>query len=149
MPASQSSDRGFQERLWGNFSGVLRWEQLDELWKQVLEKPEGWYLCETKQPLPEETVFPHELRDRIHEIDGILRKKHEHDSCGIVYVDDFAEPGMIKVYDPKNLGMVCGHGGERVMPRWIVSREKPTATDGNSKTDASQGNRRWWKRFFS
>ncbi|VFN03966.1 MAG: hypothetical protein BECKG1743D_GA0114223_110381 [Candidatus Kentron sp. G] len=93
----------FEERLWGNFSGVLRWTDLDALWEQLLTDPEGWYLYEVDKNVPQATVEPHELGHILQDIDRILREKHKHDYCGIVYVDEPTRPGMIKIYDPENL----------------------------------------------
>lgn len=149
-----SSDNPFEERLWGRFSGVLRWEQLEALWERVLAEPEGWYLYEVGEAVPEDTVDPHGLGGLLHDVDRVLREKHRHDYCGIVYVDDPALPGLIKIYDPGNLGVVCGPGNERVLPRWILSRERPQPLRGDNAVEgagngAPGDDRVWWRRFFS
>ncbi|MBT8420143.1 MAG: hypothetical protein KJO08_04695 [Gammaproteobacteria bacterium] len=152
--APQPPHNHFEERLRGKFSGILRWADLDTLWERILAEPEGWYLYETREDPPEHIVDSAGLRDIIHSIDRVLREKHKHDYCGIVYADDPAEPGMVKIYDPENLGVVCGPGGERILPRWILSRERPerlrsghaTQNTGNS---VLWGNNTWWRRIFS
>jgi len=154
MNASRSSGNTFEERLWGKFSGILRWEQLDVLWEKVLAKSEGWYLYEVGGDVPEQAVDPEAFGNRLHGIDRMLREKHKHDYCGIVYADDPADPGMIKIYDPGNLGVVCGPGNERILPRWILSRERPQPLGGENATDNDKnawllGNTTWLKRIFS
>lgn len=153
MNASQSSN-SFEERLWGNFSGVLRWEDLDALWEKILSEPEGWYLYEVGEGVPERPIEPARLGESLHDVRRLLREKHKHDYCGIVYVDFPVLPTLVKVYDPEDLGMVCGPGGERVLPRWILSRERPQPLRGTNAAqgageDGFLGSGGWLKRFFS
>nr|VFJ44767.1 MAG: hypothetical protein BECKDK2373B_GA0170837_10085 [Candidatus Kentron sp. DK]VFJ61330.1 MAG: hypothetical protein BECKDK2373C_GA0170839_10887 [Candidatus Kentron sp. DK] len=150
----QPAESTFEKRLWGRFSGVLRWADLDSLWGRILADPAGWYLYVVGQEAPGETIAPPDLDARLREIDRILRDKHKHDYCGIVYVDEPASPGMVKIYDPENLGVVCGPGGERILPRWILSREKPRALDeygaGKAEKDTSLfGSNAWWRRIYA
>nr|VFJ77803.1 MAG: hypothetical protein BECKFW1821C_GA0114237_11404 [Candidatus Kentron sp. FW] len=143
--SSRDSDSEFHKRLAGKFSGVLRWEQLDALWEQVLRQPNGWYIYEVGTSLPEHATKPEELPNIIHGIDQTLRDGHKYDYCGIVYTDDFARPAMIKVYDPGNLGVVCGPGDAPVLPRWVLSRIKPQLLGQETK----QTEKVWWKRILS
>nr|VFK54202.1 MAG: hypothetical protein BECKTUN1418D_GA0071000_102024 [Candidatus Kentron sp. TUN] len=134
----------FYNRLQGKFSGVLRWEQLDALWEQVLANPEGWYVYEVGETLPEHTTKPEELPNILREIDQVLHNEHKHDYCGIVYTDDFTRPTMIKIYDPGNLGVVCGPGDAPVLPRWVLSRIAPQVLDKKMKETEEV----WWKRIL-
>nr|VFJ92275.1 MAG: hypothetical protein BECKLFY1418B_GA0070995_103317 [Candidatus Kentron sp. LFY] len=143
-PSFQHPGDEFHRRLQGKFSGILRWEQLDALWEQVLTRSEGWYVYEVGKSLPEHASDSEELPDIISEIDALLRDEHQHDYCGIVYADEPAQPGMIKVYDPGNLGVVCGPGGAPILPRWILSRIKPQVLG----EEAKETDHAWWRRVL-
>ena len=125
---------------------MLRWPQLDALWERVTDRAEGWYIYELDRPAPEEPAATRELRKFVETIDKRLRREHEYDYCGIVYADDLKEPDMVKVYDPGNLGAVCGSSGTRVLPRWVLSRIKPESLNG--ERDVADGGRSWWQRLF-
>nr|VFK17372.1 MAG: hypothetical protein BECKLPF1236A_GA0070988_101696 [Candidatus Kentron sp. LPFa]VFK31994.1 MAG: hypothetical protein BECKLPF1236C_GA0070990_101547 [Candidatus Kentron sp. LPFa] len=144
FPSSEHSGSEFHERLLGKFSGILRWEQLDALWEQVLTRTQGWYVYEVGRTPPESPFEIEALQDIVSEIDEVLHNEHKHDYCGIVYTDDFTQPTLIKVYDPGNLGVVCGPGGAPILPRWILSRIKPRALiEETRETDHA-----WWKRIL-
>nr|VFK28816.1 MAG: hypothetical protein BECKMB1821G_GA0114241_10425 [Candidatus Kentron sp. MB]VFK33970.1 MAG: hypothetical protein BECKMB1821I_GA0114274_105716 [Candidatus Kentron sp. MB]VFK76532.1 MAG: hypothetical protein BECKMB1821H_GA0114242_106115 [Candidatus Kentron sp. MB] len=140
---SPSPDNEFHRRLQGKFSGILRWEQLDALWEKVLVRPQGWYVYEVDNTLSEHTVSSQELSDIVSEIDRVLHEQHKYDYCGIVYADDPTSPNLIKIYDPGNLGVVCGPGDAPILPRWILSRIKPQVL----KTITTR--QVWWKRILS
>lgn len=82
----------------------------------------------------------------VSEIGMLLRAEHDHPYCGIVYVDDRCQPGMVKIYDPARLGSSCGSGGARVMPKWVLSRCAPTRLLSDGPTPGNRG--RWWRRIF-
>ena len=65
----------------------------------------------------------------------------------MVYVDNKTEPSFIKIYDPNNLGVVCGFSDNPPLPGWIVSLIKPEPLDEN--TFLPQSRKRWWRRIFS
>jgi hypothetical protein len=128
------------------FSGILRWQQLDDLWTAVRAKPEGWYASLVGETPPTEPMAAAAVPAFLAELDTLLRTEHDYDYCGVVYADDPAEPTMIKVFDPHNMGSSCGCSGERIMPRWVLSRLKPVAL-----VDASPlptGRKRWWQKLF-
>ena len=138
----------FYNRFRGAFTGILRWEQLDALWKTVQSHADaGWYIYAIGEEVPQEPASPDQVKIFIDEIDSLLRKEHQEDYCGVVYVDNKAEPGFIKIYDPNNLGVVCGFSDNPPLPGWILCLMKPELLDEN--TFASQSRRRWWKRIFS
>ena len=75
-----------------------------------------------------------------------MRNEHKEDYCGIVYVDDPEEPGFLKIYDPGNLGMVCGSSEAPPLPGWTLSRVAP---DDLETLALRPGKRRhWWQRIF-
>jgi hypothetical protein len=52
---------------------------------------------------------------------------------------------MIKIFDPNNLGMVCGTSNTPVPPRWLLTRIPPEAI----LDDAPLNRKRWWQKLFS
>jgi hypothetical protein len=136
----------FEQRIWGRFSGVLRWSQLDALWDNVRRQPAGWFIYDLHAPPPDEPAAPKELETFLRKMDRRLRKEHEYDYCGIVYADSFEVPTMVKVYDPGNLGAVCGPTGAKVLPRWVLSRTEPTAIAAHSSIPSPAA--RWWRRIL-
>jgi hypothetical protein len=55
-------------------------------------------------------------------------------------------PGMVKIFDPHNLGASCGSCGHTVMPRWVLSRIKPVPLEDSMPLPAAR--KRWWQRLF-
>ena len=53
---------------------------------------------------------------------------------------------MIKIFDPNNLGAVCGSSGSVVPPRWLLTRIPPETIIDNAPTPANR--KRWWQRLF-
>jgi hypothetical protein len=129
----------------GGFSSALRWPQLDELWERVRSEPAGWYIYALGEAPPREVATVEELQRFVVEIDVLLRREHQEDFCGIVYADDRARPKMIKIYDPNNLGVVCGFSENPPLPGWVLSRIRPEAI---SSEPAANNRRRWWRRLL-
>ena len=131
----------------GSFVGILKWPQLDEFWGVLRAKLDSsWYIYAIGEPVPKEPVSDKELNTFISEIDLLLRKEHQEDYCGVVYVDSKTDPTFIKIYDPNNLGVVCGYSDNPPLPGWIITRIKPELLDVN--TFLSQSRKRWWQRIF-
>ncbi len=132
----------------GMLYGVRGWDDLTALWQALRARNDGgWYIYAVGQPLPDRTASPEELDRFIDEIDQLLRREHDEDYCGIVYADDRRTPGFIKIYDPNNLGAVCGSSGRRVPPGWILSRVPPVEL--HDSLPVAGNRRRWWQRLFS
>lgn len=147
-PQQQDNLSEFYRRYRGGFVGILKWPQLDEFWQVLRGKADAnWYVYAIGETPPTEPVTAEQLNTFITEIDTLLRKEHQEDYCGVVYVDDKAEPGFIKVYDPNNLGVVCGFSDNPPLPGWIISRIQPEPLDEN--TFLPQSRKRWWRRIFS
>ncbi len=136
----------FKQHYQGAFTNMLRWEQLDKLWKQVQVVPVGWYIYWVGKEVPTTTVTAVELNQFIVEMDALLRREHEHDYCGIVYVDDPTQPQMIKIFDPNHLGSSCGSSGEVVPPGWILTKIPPESILTQVIHPANR--KRWWQRLF-
>ncbi|QKT04649.1 hypothetical protein HUS23_12940 [Ectothiorhodospiraceae bacterium 2226] len=132
----------------GGFTGVLRWPQLEGLWETVRAAPDGWYIYATGEPPPREPASPEDLVRFLSELDALLRRDHAHDYCGIVYADDLRRPAFIKVYDPNNLGSVCGSApGGPPPPAWVLSTLIPVELATALPQPA--GRRRWWQSLFA
>ncbi|MGF1613302.1 MAG: hypothetical protein ACFCVA_05115 [Gammaproteobacteria bacterium] len=141
----------FEQRLWGRFSGVLRWPQLEVLWQRVLAHPSDWYIYDLRGEPPVRPVSGEALVTFLRQVDKQLRREHAYDYCGIVYADDVHKPSLIKIYDPNHLGAVCGLSGSRVLPRWVMSRMQPTALSehrAGEKGPPDASTVKWWQRLF-
>jgi len=137
----------FYQRFRGAFSGILKWEQLTEFWQQLkAQADDGWYVYALGEAVPDQPVSHTQLQHFVDEIDVLLHKEHDEDYCGIVYVDDKTHPSFIKIYDPGNLGVVCGFSDNPPMPGWVLTRIPPLPL--NEKTFLTQSRRRWWQRLF-
>jgi hypothetical protein len=138
----------FRSAFRGNFTGILHWQQLDDLWKTIKQAGENqWYIYAIGEAVPEHPVSHTELVKFIDEIDELLHKEHEEDYCGIVYVDNKQHPGFIKVFDPNNLGVVCGFSDNPPLPGWILSTIKPEALEDMRPLPGNR--RRWWNRLWT
>ncbi|GAB4344355.1 MAG: hypothetical protein Kow006_00170 [Gammaproteobacteria bacterium] len=155
MPATTSSSAvgkeragsaTFAERLTGKFSGILRWEELDALWRRINASDEPWYLYQVGSEPPAEPVRGPTLAQALGELGALLRADHDYDYCGIVYVDDREQPTLVKVYDPNNLGASCGSSGRTILPRWILSRQRPEPIRDDAPLPNNR--RRWWQRLL-
>jgi hypothetical protein len=142
-----TTTQGFIDRLDGRFEGILAWERLDALWQRLKQQPEGWYFYQVGAQLPDQPLPAADLPGALDELDQLLRREHDYDYCGIVYVDDPNRPTLIKVYDPNNLGSSCGCGGGRIPPRWVISREPPQEIRDEAPTPNNR--KRWWSRLFA
>lgn len=138
----------FFEAIRGYFTSVLRWQQLDELWQVLRDQADaGWYIYAIGEAPPNTTSNAQELNNFISEIDKLLRKEHEEDYCGIVYTDSKTAPQLVKIYDPNNLGVVCGYSDNPPAPGWILSRIPPKPLENNVIIPGNR--RRWWQRLWS
>lgn len=137
----------FYQQFRGGFNGILRWPQLARFWQTLRgHAGEGWYIYAIGEAVPEQAATAEQLNQFIDEIDILLKKEHQEDYCGVVYVDDETTPTFIKIYDPANLGVVCGFSDQPPLPGWILSLTPPQTL--NEKTFLSQSRKRWWRRLF-
>jgi len=119
----------FMQTYRGAFSGILRWPQLDELWETLRQQTDKqWYIY------------------AVGETDPLLRSEHKEDYCGIVYVDNRQSPSFIKIYDPHNLGVVCGFSDNPPLPGWILSLQEPI--DLQTALPPAGNRRSWWQKLF-
>ena len=145
---NHSTNDPFLQAYRGSFLGLRKWEDLDSFWKVLKNKADqSWFVYAIGEPVPEAAASSQQLNTFIDEIDVLLRKEHQEDYCGIVYVDDKNEPAFIKIYDPNNLGVVCGYSDNPPLPGWIISKLPPVEL--NKEMFLPQNRRRWWQRLFS
>nr|WP_223296708.1 hypothetical protein [Thiorhodovibrio frisius] len=132
----------------GSFTSALRWPQLEALWQVLRQRADqGWYLYALGEPPPSEPLGADRIRRFIDEIDLLLKREHDEDFCGIVYADSLSEPRFVKIYDPNNLGVVCGFSDNPPLPGWTLSLLAPV--DLPTATAPARGRRRWWQRLFA
>lgn len=142
------SDTDFLKTYKGYLSNILKWEELDQLWKVLREQSgQGWYVYAVGEPVPQSKSEPQQLDSFINELDKLLHQEHDEDYCGIVYVDDRTEPSLVKVYDPNHLGSSCGPGFGEVLPGWILSTIPPI--DLASTVPLPANRKRWWQKVFA
>lgn len=135
----------FSRKARGRLWGVLAWKDLDALFAAMLAK-RGWHAWMPGEPPPSAPVAADALGPMLADLGALLRREHREDYCGIVYADDLADPTLVKVYDPGNLGSSCSHGGPgQHLPRWIFSLDRPEPLHAHEP--APGGRLRWWRRL--
>jgi len=131
----------------GSFTSALRWHNLDALWAVLKETPsDDWYVYAIGEAPPEVPLVHEQFVRFVDEIDLLLREEHQEDYCGIVYADNLSAPSFIKVYDPHNLGVVCGYSENPPLPGWVMSKIRPVNLEAARPSTGSR--RRWWQRLF-
>lgn len=146
MTAAKQADSAYLAAFRGSFTSALRWPQLDALWQRVRAQPEGWFIYAVGEPPPGAASSGADLLHFIDQIDALLHREHDEDYCGIVYADDPANPAMVKIYDPNNLGVSCGYSDNPPLPGWVLSRLPPEDLEAARQP---AGRRRWWQRLFA
>ena len=144
-PLPQTTNDAFGRALSGTLYGIMRWDQLSAFWDKV-DASAGWYIYAVGESVPAEPADAQHVQKFIADIDALLRKEHEEDYCGIVYVDDLAHPAFIKIYDPNHLGSSCGSSKNPPLPGWTMSQIPPTEL---TTTIVPQSRRRWWQGFLA
>jgi len=131
----------------GNFTSTMRWPDLDDFWKILkTQADDNWYIYAVGEPAPECTSEKAHLLNFIDEIDVLLRKEHDEDYCGIVYVDNKEAPEFVKIFDPNNLGVSCGFSDNPPLPGWILSRIQPVELE--QALNPPKNRQRWWQQLF-
>lgn len=131
----------------GGFTSALRWPQFDALWARLKDDAGGgWYVYAVGEAPPTAPVGADHMAAFLDELADLLKREHDEEYCGIVYADNLQSPGFVKIYDPNNLGSVCGSSDTRTLPGWILSRLPPV--DLPAAMPPPAGRRRWWRRFF-
>ena len=140
-----SPDSDYQQQLNGSFTSLLRWPEFDAMWQQLRQSDcDNWYIYNTQDEVPQQTANAEAFKQQLDELASWLKSGHEEDYCGIVYVDNKSEPSFVKIYDPHNLGVVCGISREPIAPAWTLSKAKPCAF----KTPKQKTAGNWWRRWL-
>lgn len=132
----------FTEILNNPLHGVMHWDKWDSLCDHIRVSDEPWFVYSVGHTIPEFPVKDAQLVIALDEIQALLRREHEEDYLGIVFVDNLTSPTLVKIYDPCNLGSSCGSSGRRIPPGWILSRLPPISID--SDMPLPNNRRRWW-----
>ncbi|MBK1649978.1 hypothetical protein [Rhabdochromatium marinum] len=144
---SSSTESSYLHAFYGGFSSTLRWPQFDALWAVLRDSADqGWYLYAIGEAPPTEPADAESVRRFLEAMDELLKREHNEDFCGIVYADSLTEPRFVKIYDPNNLGVVCGYSEHPPLPGWTLSQLAPV--DLPQATAPVQGRRRWWRQLF-
>ena len=137
----------FRSAFKGRFENVLRWEQLDALWKVLRHDADGgWHIYAVGETPPQQPVSAVSLQNFLTEIDQLLRIEHDEDYCGVVFTDSMEAPRFVKIFDPNNLGVSCGFSNHPPLPGWILSKLPPI--DLNAAVSMPGNRRHWWQRLF-
>lgn len=123
----------------GRFKGILTWQAFDRLWARLAEAPEGWYAYELSGSCPEAPLSAEAFQALLDEANDMYAIARKQSFCGAVYVDDPESPSFIKVFDPNNMGAVCGDSGKRTLPRWVLSRARPDPLPPAPEAPARKG----------
>lgn len=143
-----SVEEAYLSAFKGSFTSTMQWQDLDEFW-QVLKSiaDDNWFIYAVGEVPPESTSSKEQLLSFIEHVDVLLRKDHQEDYCGIVYIDNKQAPEFIKIFDPNNLGVSCGFSEKPPLPGWILSRIQPVELE--SAMYPPKNRRRWWQRIFN
>ena len=131
----------------GSFTSTMRWPDLDVFWSTFRScADDHWYIYAVGEEPPEDTVSKQHLLNFVDRVDELLRKEHDEDYCGIVYVDNKESPEFIKIFDPNNLGVSCGFSEKPPLPGWVLSRVQPVELE--AALYPPKNRQRWWQRLF-
>ena len=142
-----SLQQNYLDAFKGRFTSLMRWHHLDDFWNKLkLKVDDKWFIYHVGDTPPESPVDRKKLLEFIQEIDSLLREEHEEDYCGIVYADSKKEPGLIKIFDPNNLGVVCGFSDNPPLPGWVLSTIPPGGLEDLIPRPANRI--RWWNKLW-
>lgn len=147
MDETTTTRTSFKDAFRGRFHNLLRWEQLDNLWAIIdADAASGWYIYALGESPPALPSSGELVRKFLTEINDLLRTDHGEDYCGIVYTDSFEQPGLVKIFDPNNLGVQCGFSESPPLPGWVLSKLPPV--DLQIAVPLPGNRRRWWQRIL-
>ncbi|MDD2747252.1 MAG: hypothetical protein PHG39_06830 [Acidithiobacillus ferrooxidans] len=130
----------------GMLRGIRDWTRWDTFQQTLVEQSDGgWYVYFVGVDFPQAPLDAVTFRKVLGAIDILLHHDHKERYLGIVYVDDFEHPQLVKIYDPNNLGASCGSSGKVVPAGWILSRIPPEPL---GEFVVPEGRKRWWREIF-
>ena len=125
MSTENFPDTAFWQRYRGKFSGVLKWQDMEELWAELKAAPADWFVFDPAGQAPTVPMGDAEFLSFLDEAEQLIYQRRDRSSCGSIYLDDASAPTYIKIFDPVNMGTSCGGSHDPIMPRWIISRMLP------------------------
>lgn len=140
--AMRENMTNFTDLLNSTLHGVMRWDEWDALCDHIQLSGDPWFVYFVSHAIPEFPTKNTQLAIALDEIRAILKREHEEDYLGIVFVDNLISPALVKIYDPCNLGSSCGSSGRQIPPGWILSRLPPCPIA--SDIPLPNNRRRWW-----
>lgn len=141
----ESMTKNFIERYRGNFTGILRWSDFDALWTLLAgQAAASWFVYRVGETPPVTSAAPEAWQQFLADTARLLKDRHKEDYCGVVYVDVRNDPGMVKIFDPDNLGMVCGFSDQPPLPGWVLSKSPPQDLVLAMRPEP----RPWWRRLW-
>jgi hypothetical protein len=115
----------YLENFRGRFIGLLRWDDCDELLEILKSDPSDWYVYDTLTEVPDVVLTAELFLLKLAEMKEILVADHKGKRCGTVFTNDLNKPTFVKIFNPNNLGKVCGGSDSPAIPQWLLSKEKP------------------------
>ncbi len=144
---TDSSTATFRDAFRGRFENVLRWEQLDALWRVLNRDADGgWHIYAVGEQPPDSPASAERVSQFLSEINTLLRDEHAEDFCGIVFTDSLQTPTFVKIFDPNNLGVSCGYSDNPPLPGWIMSKLRPEDLEAPAPPPGAR--QRWWQRLM-
>ncbi|MBW5290355.1 MAG: hypothetical protein Rsou_0922 [Candidatus Ruthia sp. Asou_11_S2] len=128
------------ERLKSRFIGIMQWgDDCHALFDKLNSNPSDWYLYDTLKVAPKAVVNASEFIDTLSDIKKVIKSEHQERYCGIVYTNDLDNPDFVKIFHPNNLGKVCGSSENPPIPRWLLSKDRPTDIETEFESKKAQG----------
>lgn len=134
----------FYNQFRGKFTGILRWPEFEAFMALLArENASDWYIYRIGESPPTEAATTEQWQQFLSKTAEYIRQNHKEDYCGVIYVDDRAHPTMVKIFDPNNLGVVCGFSDHPPLPGWVLSRIPPIDLVAATAPKVES----WWKRW--
>ena len=147
-PEENTDGSAYKLAYRGRLVAINQWEDLDEFWNVMHSiADESWYIYAIGERPPKDPAPTEKVHEFILEIDTLLRKDHDEEYCKIVYADDHKHPSFVKIYDPNNLGVVCGSSDNPPLPGWTLSKQQPINLEAAFPPPGNR--RRWWQKMFA
>jgi hypothetical protein len=110
----------------GRFAGFPTWAMHDRFWPVLTASTGDWFAFEPEGgSLPDAPLDAAGLAALLAEAEAMFAPARDRSFAGIVFADDVERPSFVKIFDPWKMGASCGSSGERILPRWVLSRMRP------------------------
>jgi TusA-related sulfurtransferase len=124
ISASNQSPVGLMS---GTLAGVIDWHSLDQIWNVIEHSGDSrWHVFKNDMPLQGDSRAnvvdtSSDLASSLKALNGYLRQSHQQNYCGLVFTDSFADPTLIRIFDPKFITSMCNIYGNAPAPSWVIS----------------------------